>query len=163
MMTYRGQGVAPTLIGGGANSNSGSGMEGGNDRGMNRNYVVNVWNARAAKSTWNNYKMATTPFRAVNNAGDYLSRQYYTSGGSNQLYGRINSAITPTAMTLGGGINFSKDNTGIPSCTANVKYVYDGSDYTRFKKMMATQKSYNDYSFGGANNGSQQAISLARI
>lgn len=163
MMTYRGPGVAPTLIGGGANSNSGSGMEGGNNRGMNRFFVVNAWNAQAAKCTWNNYSRATTPFRAVNNAGDYLSRQYYTSGGSNQLYGRINSAVNPSALTLGGGINFSKDKTGIPSCTANVKYVYDGSDYTRFKKMMATQKSYNDYSFGGANNGAQFAIARARM
>jgi hypothetical protein len=163
MMTYRGNGVAPPLVGGGANSNSGSGMEGGGDRGLSRMFVVNVWNAQAAKRTWNNVPMATTPFRAVNNAGDYLSRQNYTSGGSNQLYGRVNSAVTPTALVLGGGIFSKLDGTGIPSCTANVKYVYDGSDYTRFKKMQATNRTYNDYSFGGANNGSQTAIARARM
>ena len=162
-MTYRGKGVAPQLIGGGANSNSGSGMEGGGPRGLDRSNVVNVWNSQAAKRTWNNRQMGTTPFRAVNNAGDYLSRQNYTSGGSNQLYGRINTAITPTAMVLGGGIFSKLDGSGIPSCTANVKYVYDGSDYTRFKKMQATNRTYNDYSFGGSNNGTQTAISRARM
>lgn len=162
MMTYRGMGVAPQLIGGGANSTSGSGMEGGGTRGLNRSYVVNVWNANAVKKNWNNIPSAITPFRAANNAGDYLSRQNYTSGGSNQLSGRINSAITPSAMTLGGGIFSKLDGTGIPSSTTNVKYVYDGSDYTRFKKMQAVNRSYNDYSFGGANNGSQTALSRVR-
>lgn len=154
MMTYQGSGVSPQVVGI---------MEDGNMRAINRNYVVSVWNAQAAKSTWNNHKRAITPFRAVNNAGDYLSRSNYTSGGSNQVYGAINRAGNASALRLAGGLNFSNDNTNIPSSTTNVKYVYDGSDYTRFKKMMATQKSYNDYSFGGSNNGSQVALAHARM
>jgi hypothetical protein len=47
---------------------------------------------------------------------------------------------------------------GIPSSTCNVKYVYDGSDYTTFKKNQAINRTYNDKSFGGdASNASQSA------
>ena len=154
LMGYTGKGVSPQLNGS---------TEGGSARSLGRFSIVNAWNADAGKSSWNGYKMGGTPFRLVNNAGDYLSRKNYTSGGSNQLYGSINKASTPSALTLGGGIFSKKDNTDIPSCTANVKYVYDGSDYTRFKKLQATKRSYNDYSFGGSNNSSQTVISRTRM
>ena len=162
MSSYRGKGIAPKLIGGGANGTSGSGMVGGGDRGRNRFSIVNAWNTQAVKNEWNGYKSAITPFRAVNNAGDYLSRTNYTSGGSNQVYGSVNAAKVPTAKILGGGIFSKLDGTDIPSCTTNVKYVYDGSDYTRFKKLQAINRSYNDFSFGGSNNASQGARARAR-
>ncbi len=44
-----------------------------------------AWNGKAASENINGYAPAATPFRIVNNAGDYLSRQYYSSGGSNQV------------------------------------------------------------------------------
>jgi hypothetical protein len=47
----------------------------------------------------------------------------------------------------------------IPSSTCNVKFVYDGSDYTKFKKDQAVNRNYNDRSFGGNdNNAAQSAI-----
>jgi hypothetical protein len=33
--------------------------------------------------------------------------------------------------------------------TGNAKYVYDSSDYIRFKKLQASNRNYNDRSFGG--------------
>lgn len=160
--SFKGPGVAPTLIGGGANSNSGSGMIGSNERSMERFTLVNAWNAEALRPEWNGYKSGITPFRAATNSGDYLSRQDFTSGGSNQVQGRVNVAITPTANVLGGSIFKNLNPSGIPSATTNVKYVYDSSDYTTYLRQFATQKTYNDYSFGGSNNGSQEALSRAR-
>jgi hypothetical protein len=40
--------------------------------------------------------------------------------------------------------------------------VYDGSDYTRFRKQMAVNRNYNDAGFGGANNAAQSAIRAIR-
>jgi hypothetical protein len=160
--TFRGKGVAPALLGGGANSNSGSGMIGSNDRSMGRFTLVNAWNSQALRPVWNGYQSGITPFRAATNSGDYLSRQNFTTGGSNQVQGRVNVAITPTANVLGGSIFKNLNPSGIPSASTNVKYVYDSSDYTTYLRQFATQKTYNDYSFGGANNGSQEALSRAR-
>ena len=78
-------GVANKLVGGGANSNGGSGMVGGNERAMNRFSLRNAWNGAAASGTVKGRTVAITPFRAVNNAGDLLARQNYSSGGANQV------------------------------------------------------------------------------
>ena len=113
--------MAPTLIGGGANSNSGSGMIGSNERSMERFTLVNAWNAEALRPEWNGYKSGITPFRAATNSGDYLSRQDFTSGGSNQVQGRVNVAITPTANVLGGSIFKNLNPSGIPSAINKCK------------------------------------------
>ena len=54
------------------------------------------------------------------------------------------------------------DATGIPSATCNTKFVYDSSDYIRFRKQMAVNRNYNDAGFGGANNAAQSAIRAIR-
>ena len=64
-------GVAPTLIGGGAGVNGGSGMIGSNERAMDRFSLVQAWNGAAATGTINGYRRQIGPFRAVNNAGDF--------------------------------------------------------------------------------------------
>jgi hypothetical protein len=54
-------------------------------------------------------------------------------------------------------------NPKIPSSTCNGKFVYDGSDYTRFKKNQAVNQNYNDLSFGGdQSSGSQVAYRAVR-
>lgn len=151
-------GIALTLLGGGANSNGGSGMEGGATRERNRFTLRNAWNGEAAKGVVNGYKTSCTPFRAVYNAGDLLSRQYYTSGGSNQVNtGRIRRAANLAGNFLGGAIKPQANPTKIPSASTNVKYVYDSSNYTTFKKLQAVGRNYNDSSYGGSNNSSQSA------
>lgn len=149
------QGIAPKLIGGGANSKSGSGMDGASGRSMMRFTLVQAWNGQAATGIVNNKRVQLTPFRAVNNAGDLLCRINYTSGGSNQV-NNVRGGLTGY-KGLGGSIQPHIDNTGVPSSTCNVKYVYDSSDYTRFKNQQANNRNFNDYSFGGDQSHSTQS------
>ena len=47
--------------------------------------------------------------------------------------------------------------------TGNSRWVYDSSDYSRYKKLKAMSQNYNDSSFGGDNhNSSQVALAAAR-
>jgi hypothetical protein len=156
-------GIQMRLLGGGANTNSGSGMDGGASRERTRFLIRDAWNGRAATGYVNGIKIVATPFRAVNNAGDLLNRPNYTSGGSNQVKtGRILLSANQSAYILGGNIHKQEDRSKIPSATTNVKYVYDGSDYTTFKKQQAINRTYNDNSYGG-NGGSSAFIALNRV
>lgn len=116
-------------------------------------------------------KSITTPFRAVNNAGDLLSRENYSCGGScqtfqsrpglkglSQRFGSTQSSCVPSAV-----YSNLQLITNIPAATCNVKYVYDSSDYTTYLKQKAVNKNYNDLSYGGDdNNSSQSAIRAIR-
>ena len=98
-----------------------------------------------------------TPFRAVNNAGDILSRKNYSCGGSNQVaqsipnvYGMKNSS---------GSVTKNCNITDVPVSTCNGKYVYDSSNYSTYLKQKAINKNFNDLSYGGdLYNSSQSAI-----
>jgi hypothetical protein len=156
-------GYSPALLGGGAGTHGGSGMEGGNERSMDRLILRQAWNGQYGSGEVNGRKPACTPFRLVNNAGDYLSRQNYVSGGSDQVQGRIRSSVYGAWKLFAGHVQATNDGTGIPSSTCNVKYVYDGSDYTTFKKNQAINRTYNDFSFGGnASSAAQSAWRRAR-
>lgn len=128
------------------------------------------WNTTSYSGS-SNPKRIITPFRAVNNAGDLLSRQDYSCGGTcqtpqsrpglNGLRTRFGSTgVNCTPSVIWSAIQVD-DN--IPSSTCNVKYVYDGSDYIKFKKNQAMNRNYNDRSFGGNDySASQSAIRHVR-
>lgn len=103
----------------------------------------------------------TTPFRAVYNAGDLLSRQAYSCGGPCQTF-----QSRPNLRGLKkhfGHIQDMCDGTQIPPAACNQKYVYDSSDYITYKKQSAVVKNYNDVSNGGnRNNAAQQAMRAIR-
>ena len=99
------------------------------------------WNTQNASSTINGRNRVITPFRAVNNAGDFLSRTNYSCGGSNTQ---------------------NCDRSGIPPAACNTKYVYDSSDYIKFRKQQAVNRNYNDKSFGGYNNAAYVALMAVR-
>ena len=131
--------------------------------------LKNAWNTTyPSQLRRNNLKQSiTTPFRAVNNAGDLLGRENYTCGGSCQsfqsrpgLHGlRQRFGATQDTCTPSVAYNSLQLIKNIPSATCNVKFVYDGSDYTKFKKDQAVNRNYNDRSFGGNdNNAAQSAI-----
>ena len=150
-------GFAAQLIGGGSGKSGSGGPEGGSGREMPRVTLREAWNGAAASGTVNNLTVAATPFRDVNNAGDLLNRKSYTSGGSTQI-SSLRGGITGW-KSMAGAVQPHPDKTGIPSSTCNVKYVYDGSDYTTFKKLQAINRNYNNSSFGGdLNSGSQSAF-----
>jgi hypothetical protein len=112
-----------------------------------------------------NKKAIITPFRAVNNAGDLLSREYYSCGGScqsfqsrpgmfglRQRFGSNSDVCVP-------GVVYStyQLDPKIPAGTCNVKYVYDSSDYTTYLKQKAVNKNYNDLSYGGNQYSTSQS------
>jgi hypothetical protein len=149
------QGIAPKMIGGGVGKYGNGGMIGGSERAQDRFSLVQGWNGAAATGVINGYPRQIGPFRVVNNAGDFLSRQNYTSGGSNQV-NNVRRGST-SYKVLGGSIQTNKDSTNIPSASCNPRYVYDGSDYVRFKKLQAVNRNYNDYSYGGDDYSASQS------
>jgi hypothetical protein len=125
-----------------------------------------AWNTTSYSGS-SNPKRIITPFRAVNNAGDLLSRQDYSCGGSCQTpqsrpgLNGLRSRFGSTSVSCQPSVLWSSTqvDSNIPSSTCNVKYVYDSSDYIRFKKNQAVNRNYNDRSFGGnESSGSQSAI-----
>jgi hypothetical protein len=125
-----------------------------------------AWNTTSYSGS-SNPKRIITPFRAVNNAGDLLSRENYSCGGSCQTpqsipnVKGIRQRIGATSVSCQPSVLWSSTQVDptIPSSTCNVKFVYDSSDYIRFKKDQAVNRNYNDRSFGGNEfSGSQSAI-----
>jgi len=131
--------------------------------------LKNAWNTDYKRQLRQNNlkKSITTPFRAVNNAGDLLSRQYYSCGGSCQTFqsrpglkglrtkfGTISNSCIP-------GVTYNTlqllDN--VPAAACNVKFVYDSSDYITYLKQQAMSKNFNDLTYGGDDsNASQSAL-----
>jgi hypothetical protein len=121
---------------------------------IGRRIVVKSWNGRAAAGQIQGnggviYNRTIGPFRAINNAGDFLARWQYVCGGPNAI-GRyrtgmyIRSGLTPPNNTC--------DGTGVEGASCNSAYVYDSSDYIRFKKLRAMNQNYNDLANGGFTN-----------
>jgi len=138
-----------------------------------RYILKNAWNTQYRSQLQRNNltKSITTPFRAVNNAGDLLSRENYSCGGTCQTpqsrpglhglsthFGAVSTSCTPSAAY--NSLQLIKD---IPAAACNVKYVYDSSDYVTYLKQKAVVKNYNDLSNGGDDsNSSQSAIRAIR-
>ncbi len=137
-----------------------------NDFAQTRFTLRDAWNTTSASGS--SYpRRITTPFRAVNNAGDLLSRQNYSCGGSCQTYQSrpglkgLKQHFGATSNSCRADVFYSaiQVNPNVPSATCNGKYVYDSSDYIRFRKDQAVNKNYNDRSFGGNDyNTSQSSI-----
>uniref|UniRef100_A0A6C0LMT5 Uncharacterized protein n=1 Tax=viral metagenome TaxID=1070528 RepID=A0A6C0LMT5_9ZZZZ len=133
--------------------------------------LKNAWNTDYPRQLRrNNLKRSiTTPFRAVNNAGDLLGRLDYSCGGPCQtfqhrpgLYGlRKNFGSVSNSCTPSVAYNSLQLNRNIPAAACNTKYVYDSSDYVKFLKQSATAKNYNDLSYGGDDSNSSQVAQKA--
>ena len=114
-------------------------------------------------------KRMVGPFRAVNNAGDLLSRQNYSCGGTCQsfqsrpvLSGLSNHfGSISTACTADVFYSPNQIDPRVPASACNTKFVYDSSDYIRFRKNQAYNKNYNDRSFGGNEYSGSQSASRA--
>ena len=115
-----------------------------------RGILRRSWNSLNAKDTRNGHSRVITPFRAVNNLGDYLGRQHYSCGGPNP----VNSRPNLRGLSVGSIIS-NCDATNIAAASCNSKFVPDSSDYITFKKQRAINANYNDSSNGGdQHNGS---------
>jgi len=144
------------LLGGGANGSrgSGSGMEGGGQRGLDRLFMRRV----LGTTVFTGDTGAITPFRRFFNAGD--SAGTVNSGPSPALGPPINQGRNSMVSRI--HANEGGTRTGDAFFTGNQKFVYDGSDYIRFKKIQAGNRNYNDSSFGG-ENGSTVSQALGRV
>ena len=133
--------------------------------------LKNAWNTTYPSQLRraNIKRSITTPFRAVNNAGDLLSRENYSCGGSTQSFqsrpglkglstrfGGTSQSCIPSAV-----YNSLQLTPSVPSATCNVKYVYDSSDYTTYLKQKAINKNFNDLSYGGDESKSGQSAQRA--
>ena len=100
---------------------------------------------------------AITPFRMAMNAGDIAgttnkpvdktalpqpSNQVHVKGSSLSGYKMFAGSV----QTVANGSQYS----------GNPKYVYDGGDYVRFKKLQAINKNYRDPTFGGDQHNASQ-------
>jgi hypothetical protein len=133
-----------------------------------RTKLKQAWNTTYPSQLRNNNlkKSITTPFRAVNNAGDLLSRENFSCGGGCQTY-----QSRPGLFGLGGRFGATSQNCqpsvaynslqsikNIPPATCNVKYVYDSSDYITYLKQQAINKNYNSLSYGGDDSNASQSV-----
>ncbi len=164
------------LLGGGGGQHGGSGMDGSSARGRDRftlrkafgNYrllrdqesapVCKISPNCASNENDTSPGAPITPFRAAFNAGD-------TAGTINQAPdhrlpapNQVNSIGTSQINAQYGGVH----NNGKALYSGNPRYVYDSSDYIRFKKLQTKNRNYNDSSFGGSNNGSYTFLLAAR-
>ena len=114
------------------------------DEVMARSILRNSWNTAYATGSYNNLGRVITPFRAVNNSGDFLGRVAYTCGGPNQ----VNASKPGWKGRIGSIIN-NCDTTNVPASSCNVRFVADSSDYVTFKRQQAINQNYNDFSNGG--------------
>jgi len=133
--------------------------------------LKNAWNTTYPSQLRRNNltKSITTPFRAVNNAGDLLGRENYSCGGSCQTpqsrpglnglkirFGSVSVSCTPSVA-----YNSLQLIKNIPAAACNVKYVYDSSDYITYLKQKAVNKNYNDFSNGGDDSKAGQSAQRA--
>jgi len=151
-------GAHPALIGGGYNS---TGMVGSSARGRARLILREGYGNYSFLTNLGvispGFKTGLTPFRQAFNAGDITLS--VNSGPHPNLprNTQINGINTTIARAKGDAIN-----KGTAAFSGNPKYVYDSSDYTKFRYLKATLNNYNDKSFGGSNNGQYTFITHAR-
>jgi hypothetical protein len=122
---------------------------------LTRTCLRRVWNTSYATGTVNNLTCSTTPYRAVYNLGDFLSRKNYSCGGPNT----INRNYYNKGAHIG-SIPQNCDSTGIPPSSCNVKFVPDSSDYTRFRRERAVNTNYNDLSNGGDESNASYVFNI---
>ena len=113
-----------------------------------------AWNTVYATGTVNDRNRVTTPYRAVNNLGDFLSRNNYSCGGPN--------TVNPKKPGYHvGSVPNQCDGTNIPPSSCNVKFVSDSSDYITYKKQRAMNVTYNDSKFGGDQSNASYVDRMA--
>lgn len=177
-------GLAPRLLGGGGGSSGGSGVAGGATRASDRFRLRSAFgrtnmNPNPAGPA---IRPVCGPFRAAFNAGDRFGLFNASAGGANQvtsvnaarnpgwksLAGNVSNEYSGRSVTLGGLVFVLGTEPGQSQLqSGNPRYVYDGSDFTRFKKLSAINKNYNDLTFGGPGRanigGSGEFTALNRV
>ena len=115
----------------------------------------------------NSQRPVCGPFRAAMNAGDALGRRYLQCDCPNPLSAK--SALNADGISQRGcGVIVNGYSTKqVPVANCNTKYVYDSSDYIRFKKLsaqrMGHEKRNNSVRGSNASSGGTVLRSLQRL
>ena len=114
-------------------------------------------NARNGNEYNRRGKRILTPFRAVMNAGDVLSRSNYACGGGSSQSPQSRPSVHGLGHRIGGGQSMCMPSVlygaqqvdlAVPAGTCNGRFVYDSSDYITYLKRRSINGNYNDRSFG---------------
>ena len=140
-------------------------IEGGNDRAVSRSQLKRAFGNMKISGLGSSpllySKNVLGPFRTAFNAGDVVTNKIEATDAK---YGRLPNQVggnNLSRLQVGGDGTSSQNGNAMYS--GNPKYVYDGSDYIRFRKLQAINKTYNDSSYGGsAHSQSQHAINRVR-
>ena len=140
-------------------------MEGGNDRALSRSQLTRAFGNMKINGLGSSpllySKNVLGPFRTAYNAGDVVTNKIEPT---NIIYGRLPNQVggnNLSRLQVGGDGTSSQNGNAMYS--GNPKYVHDGSDYIRFRKLQAINKTYNDSTYGGsAHSQSQHAINRIR-
>ena len=130
-----------------------------NQQAITRKVLRDGWNTAMAGPTYKGYERKIGPFRAVYNAGDWLSRKNYMCGGPNPI--SSNAPGWSQALLFNSSQINKCDGTGVPAASCNVKYVYDSSLYTRYMREQAINRNYNDLKNGGDDHNASQVPLMA--
>ena len=134
-------------------------MDGGNERSTSRKYLAkafgNLYNTGLGSSPALYSSNILGPFRTAYNAGDVTTNGY---GYTNPKYGHSPNQVGGNNLSRLQGLGDGVSRNGGASYSGNPRFVHDGSDYTRFKNLMAVNNNYNDTTFGGANNSQSQSV-----
>ena len=159
-------GVAPQLIGQGRATGPIGSSERSRDRSVLREAFGNNRSGltRAGKPFTGNVaygglsEVPQTPFRLATNAGDLLGTVDEAVRADLASVNQVNG-IGPSQLNANGGGR----SAGGAAYSGNPRYVYDSSNYIRFKRLRAQNQNYNDSTFGGDKYAaSQTAISFMR-
>ena len=110
-----------------------------------RDIVVEGWNTnyrREINALTGKPARAITPFRAVTNSGDLLSRKYYTCGGPCQTF-QSRPNLNGLKQRFG-AVMLKCDGSNVEPAACNIKYVYDSSDYSRYLKQRSINQAYKN-------------------
>ena len=113
-----------------------------NDNSTTRFVLRQAWNTNYSRYP----RTSITPFRAVTNSGDLLSRRNYSCGGSCQT-AQSKPGLYGIRSRMGNVLN-NCDSSGVPPASCNVRYVYDSSNYVTYKRQRELNVNYNDRTFG---------------
>jgi hypothetical protein len=138
--------------------------DGGNERSLARKYLArafgNMNNSGLGTSPLQYSNNILGPFRTAFNAGDVITNNIEDT---NSKYGTLSNQVGGNNLSRlqrkGDGTSGQKGNA---MYSGNTKFVHSGSDYIRFKKLQALNKTYNDKKFGGAENN-QATAALYRV
>ena len=104
-------------------------------------------------------KPSITPFIAVNNAGDLLSRKNYKCGGPTGM-NKCSIGWAGSKIYLGSFIQ-NCDKSGVNGYSGNPKYVYDSSNYVTYRRQQAINRNYNDLKNGGDDSNASYVNLMA--